>query len=77
MLVPVSEHAHIRGRDVPPRAKRARHASWRDADTATKNAALEAIAAALEARAGEILEANARDMQAGARRTSAMRCSTG
>jgi glutamate-5-semialdehyde dehydrogenase len=34
-------------------------------DTGTKNAALHAMAAALEARAGEILEANARDMEAG------------
>jgi glutamate-5-semialdehyde dehydrogenase len=34
-------------------------------DTATKNAALEAMAAALEQRAGEILEANGRDMEAG------------
>ena len=34
-------------------------------DTATKDAALEAIASALEDRAPEILEANARDMQAG------------
>jgi glutamate-5-semialdehyde dehydrogenase len=34
-------------------------------DTATKNAALEAMADALEQRAHEILEANARDMEAG------------
>ena len=34
-------------------------------DTATKNAALEAIAAALIERTGEIVEANARDMDAG------------
>jgi glutamate-5-semialdehyde dehydrogenase len=34
-------------------------------DTDTKNAALIAIAGALEARTGEILEANARDMEAG------------
>src|SRR5436190_9204848 len=34
-------------------------------DTGTKNAALHAMAAALEARAGDILEANARDMEAG------------
>jgi glutamate-5-semialdehyde dehydrogenase len=34
-------------------------------DTARKNAALEAMAAALERRAGEILEANDRDMAAG------------
>jgi glutamate-5-semialdehyde dehydrogenase len=34
-------------------------------DSATKNAALHAIADALEARTPEILEANARDMQAG------------
>src|ERR671914_3008515 len=35
-------------------------------ETATKNAALEAMADALELRAAEILEANARDMEAGA-----------
>jgi glutamate-5-semialdehyde dehydrogenase len=35
------------------------------ADTATKNAALERIATALQERTEEILEANARDMQAG------------
>jgi glutamate-5-semialdehyde dehydrogenase len=35
-------------------------------DTATKNAALEAMADALEQRRDEILEANARDMEAGA-----------
>ena len=34
-------------------------------DTATKNAALEAMAEALELRSEEILEANARDMEAG------------
>src|SRR5438477_4445843 len=34
-------------------------------DTATKDRALEAIAAALDARTPEILEANARDMEAG------------
>ncbi|MGH3927822.1 MAG: hypothetical protein ACRDTT_33990, partial [Pseudonocardiaceae bacterium] len=34
-------------------------------DTATKNAALHAIADALDARSAEILEANARDMDAG------------
>ncbi len=34
-------------------------------DSSTKNAALLAIAAALEARVGEILEANARDLDAG------------
>jgi len=34
-------------------------------DTATKNAALHAIADGLEARAGEIIEANARDLEAG------------
>jgi glutamate-5-semialdehyde dehydrogenase len=45
----------------------AHHASRRLAklDTATKNAALEAMAAALDQRADEVLEANARDMQAG------------
>jgi glutamate-5-semialdehyde dehydrogenase len=36
------------------------------ADSGTRNAALEAIAAALEERTQEILEANARDMEAGA-----------
>ena len=35
-------------------------------DTATKNAALEAMADALEQRSHEILEANRRDMEAGA-----------
>jgi glutamate-5-semialdehyde dehydrogenase len=50
--------------DICKDAKRAAKALAR-ADTATKNAALEAIAAALEERAEEILEANARDMQAG------------
>ena len=34
-------------------------------DSATKNAALEAMAEALEQRSHEILEANARDMDAG------------
>jgi glutamate-5-semialdehyde dehydrogenase len=34
-------------------------------DTATKNAALEAMAAALGQRSGEVLDANARDMEAG------------
>jgi glutamate-5-semialdehyde dehydrogenase len=50
--------------DICAEAKRAAKALAR-ADTATKNAALEEIAAALEERAAEILEANARDMQAG------------
>ena len=35
-------------------------------DDRTKDAALEAMAAALEDRIGEVLEANARDMEAGA-----------
>ena len=35
-------------------------------DTTTKNAALSAMADALERRSAEILEANARDMEAGA-----------
>jgi glutamate-5-semialdehyde dehydrogenase len=50
--------------DICAEAKRAAKALAR-VDTATKNAALEAIAAALEERTEEILEANARDMQAG------------
>jgi glutamate-5-semialdehyde dehydrogenase len=50
--------------DICAEAKRAAKA-LAGADTATKNAALERIAAALEERAGEILEANALDMQAG------------
>jgi len=50
--------------DICAEAKRAAKALAR-ADTATKNAALDRIAAALEERAGEILEANALDMQAG------------
>jgi glutamate-5-semialdehyde dehydrogenase len=46
---------------------RAREASRRLArtDTATKNAALSAVAAALRERVGEILSANERDLQAG------------
>jgi glutamate-5-semialdehyde dehydrogenase len=50
--------------DVCAEAKRAAKALAR-ADTATKNTALEKIAAALQERTEEILEANARDMQAG------------
>ncbi|HUB72564.1 MAG TPA: glutamate-5-semialdehyde dehydrogenase [Solirubrobacteraceae bacterium] len=50
--------------EVCAAAKRAARA-LAQADTAVKHAALEAIAAALEARVGEILEANERDMQAG------------
>jgi glutamate-5-semialdehyde dehydrogenase len=50
--------------EICARAKRAAKALAR-ADTATKNAALELIAAALEERTEEILEANARDMEAG------------
>jgi glutamate-5-semialdehyde dehydrogenase len=50
--------------DICAEAKRAAKALAR-ADTATKNAALERIAAALEERVGEVLEANALDMQAG------------
>jgi glutamate-5-semialdehyde dehydrogenase len=50
--------------DVCRDAKRASRA-LAGLDTATKNRALDAIADALDARAGEILEANARDMEAG------------
>ena len=50
--------------DVCRAAKRAARELARS-DTAVKNAALEAIAAALLAREQEILEANERDMQAG------------
>jgi glutamate-5-semialdehyde dehydrogenase len=50
--------------EICAQAKRAAKALAR-ADTATKNTALERIAAALEARTEEILEANARDMEAG------------
>jgi glutamate-5-semialdehyde dehydrogenase len=50
--------------DICAQAKRAAKALAR-ADTATKNAALERIATALQERTEEILEANARDMQAG------------
>src|ERR1700726_2567033 len=50
--------------DICAEAKRAAKALAR-VDTATKNSALEAIAAALEERGEEILEANARDMRAG------------
>jgi glutamate-5-semialdehyde dehydrogenase len=51
--------------DVCRDAKRAAYALAR-LDTGTRNAALEAIAAALEERTAEVLEANARDMEAGA-----------
>jgi glutamate-5-semialdehyde dehydrogenase len=50
--------------DICAQAKRAAKALAR-ADAATKNTALEQIAAALEERTQEILEANALDMQAG------------
>jgi glutamate-5-semialdehyde dehydrogenase len=50
--------------DICRAAKRAARELART-DSAVKDAALEAIAAALRARAGEILEANERDMQAG------------
>src|SRR2546423_7928739 len=51
--------------DVCREAKRASRTLAR-LDTGTRNAALEAIAAALEERTAEVLEANARDMEAGA-----------
>src|SRR5213079_3298560 len=50
--------------DICLEAKRASRA-LAQLDRATKDAALEAIAEALLARTGEILEANARDMEAG------------
>jgi glutamate-5-semialdehyde dehydrogenase len=50
--------------DIARKAKRAARV-LAQTDTAVKNAALEAIAAALEDRIEEILEANARDMQLG------------
>jgi glutamate-5-semialdehyde dehydrogenase len=50
--------------DVCAQAKRAAHGLAR-IDRRTKDAALEAMATALENRAPEILEANARDMEAG------------
>jgi glutamate-5-semialdehyde dehydrogenase len=50
--------------DICRAAKRASRELSR-ADSAVKDVALEAIAAALEDRVGEILEANERDMQAG------------
>src|SRR5436190_3539924 len=50
--------------DVCREAKRASRTLAR-LDTDTRNGALEAIAAALEARTGEVLEANERDMEAG------------
>ncbi len=50
--------------DICRSAKRAAKQLAR-VDTATKDAALEAIAAALETRSEEIVEANARDMSAG------------
>jgi glutamate-5-semialdehyde dehydrogenase len=55
--------------DICADAKRAAKVLAR-VDTATKNAALEEIAAALKERAEEILEANARDMQATDRRSA-------
>jgi glutamate-5-semialdehyde dehydrogenase len=57
----------IAARSVPDICAQAQRASRELArlDTATKNAALEAMAAALERRAGEVLDANARDMEAG------------
>ena len=57
-------------------AKRAARALAR-VDTAIKDAALEAIAAALRRAREEILAANERDMQAGREGGSATRCSTG
>src|SRR5215213_1020486 len=50
--------------EVCAQAKRAAH-ELATLDTATKNAALEAMAEALERRTAEILEANGRDMEAG------------
>jgi glutamate-5-semialdehyde dehydrogenase len=50
--------------DIARKAKRAAR-TLAQTDTAVKDAALEAIAAALEDRVEEILEANARDMQLG------------
>jgi glutamate-5-semialdehyde dehydrogenase len=50
--------------EVCARAKRASR-ELATLDTATKNAALEAMAAALEQRSHEILDANARDVEAG------------
>jgi glutamate-5-semialdehyde dehydrogenase len=55
--------------DICAEAKRAAKVLAR-VDTATKNAALEGIAAALKERAEEILAANARDMQATDRRSA-------
>jgi glutamate-5-semialdehyde dehydrogenase len=57
----------IRTRSVADLCLAARDASRRlaQADATAKNAALHAIAAALEARTDEILEANARDLEAG------------
>src|SRR2546429_8866464 len=51
--------------DVCREAKRASRTLAR-LDTDARNGALEAIAAALEERTAEVLEANARDMEAGA-----------
>ena len=50
--------------EICERAKRASH-ELATLDTATKNAALAAIAAELEARAEEIIEANAGDLEDG------------
>jgi glutamate-5-semialdehyde dehydrogenase len=58
--------------DICLAAKRASRALAR-LDTATKNQALTAIADAIEARAAEVLEANARDMEAASGETPALR----
>ena len=50
---------------ISPRREGRRPARWRRVDSAIKDAALLAIADALEARMPEILEANARDLEAG------------
>jgi len=62
-------------RSAPPR--RRRHARSGGSTPRRVDAALEAIAAALDTRVDEILEANALDVQAGGRPRSARRCSTG
>ena len=57
--------------------RQARRAALAATDSATRDAALHAIADALEARTPEILEANARDMEAGREAGLTTRCSTG
>ncbi len=75
MSYPVLHGDHcLIGGDVCARAREASRVLAR-IDTATKNAALVAIAAALRERTEEILAANERDLRAAGRPISARRCS--